>query len=55
MTDRFNKFLVEVASAQERQAIVELLELKLVEVSGGVFDAKGVLRDVIAELKGGNK
>jgi hypothetical protein len=31
--------------------IIEILNAKLVDVSGGVFDAKGVIRDLLTEIK----
>lgn len=45
--DSYSKALVEVATLQERLRWVNVLERELEKVSGGVFDAKGVLRDII--------
>ena len=53
--DAYSKALIEVAKLQERQRVVELLQVELVRVSGGVFDAKGVLKDLIVGLEQDDK
>lgn len=45
-----NDFKIGVATEQER--ITKLLEDALQSVSGGIFDAKGVLANVLAQVKG---
>ncbi|CAB4149096.1 hypothetical protein UFOVP536_44 [uncultured Caudovirales phage] len=49
--DAYSKALLEVGKLKERQRVVELLQAELLRVSDGVFDAKGVLKDLITGLE----
>lgn len=42
---------VAIGVVHERERIIEILRNKQLEVSGGIFDAKGVLSNLITELK----
>ena len=42
---------VAIGATYERDRIVELLKAKQLEVASGVFDAKGVLADLISVIK----
>ena len=53
--DAYSTALLEVGNLKERHRMVEVLQAELVRVSGGVFDAKGVLKDLIAELEQDDK
>jgi hypothetical protein len=53
--DAYSTALLEVGKLKERQRMVEVLQAELARVSGGVFDAKGVLKDLISQLEQDDK
>jgi hypothetical protein len=53
--DAYSNALLEVGKLKERQRMVEVLQAELDRVAGGVFDAKGVLKDLITGLEQDDK